>query len=304
MQLALGELAQPGIDVAAKLEHLEVVAKRQQLRAAAQARGADASALGQIGDRGELADEGIGRVLANRAPRPGRGRRSARRAGPWPSAPRARPRLSSSIRSTPRTQRALSPGSPSPLGATTSSESPIASATVPAWIRASALPRVATLIGRVSRAAAAAPVLVELGHLGVGRVDVDRLGAGVEPEQLAQRVDVDVRVLLARRPLDPQRRLVQQPAGDRARPSCAAAPRSASVRPSQRSAFSASVRSTISSARRRRPAIVGVTSCEASQVSKRSLLGREDRLGLARLDLAARGVALDQRTAGRPCRGR
>src|SRR6185437_6469918 len=63
--LAFGELAQAGVDVAAKFDELDVGAEGEDLRAAAGAGGADAGGDGQRVERPELlADEGVARVGA------------------------------------------------------------------------------------------------------------------------------------------------------------------------------------------------------------------------------------------------
>ncbi len=66
VELALGELAQAGVDVAVQLLDPQVGARRQQLGAAAQAGGADPRALGRVVERAAGADPDVGRVLARR----------------------------------------------------------------------------------------------------------------------------------------------------------------------------------------------------------------------------------------------
>ncbi len=66
VELALGELAQAGVDVAVQLLHPQVGAGGEQLGAAAQAGGADPGALGHVVERGAGADPGVARVLARR----------------------------------------------------------------------------------------------------------------------------------------------------------------------------------------------------------------------------------------------
>ena len=59
-------MREPGVDVAAELDDLEVGAEREELGAAADARGPDAGALGDLGDRVAGADPDVGGVLARR----------------------------------------------------------------------------------------------------------------------------------------------------------------------------------------------------------------------------------------------
>ena len=92
VELALRELAQPGVDVAVQLADLEVGARGQQLRAAPQARGADAGALGHIVERGAERPARRRRGPPAAAPRPASGPRSAPPGRPWPSGRRGRPR--------------------------------------------------------------------------------------------------------------------------------------------------------------------------------------------------------------------
>jgi len=47
-----------------ELHDLQVGPQREQLRAAAQARGSDPGAVANLGERGSLADPDVGRVLA------------------------------------------------------------------------------------------------------------------------------------------------------------------------------------------------------------------------------------------------
>ena len=145
VELALGELAQAGVDVAVQLLHPQVGAGGEQLGAAAQAGGADPGALGDVVERAAGADPDVGRVLARRhrgdlqLRRPSPPGRSLAECTPTSASP------ASSARSTPRTKRDLSPGSPSE-DASTSSAPPSISATCPAWVSASVLPRVAIRI--------------------------------------------------------------------------------------------------------------------------------------------------------------
>jgi hypothetical protein len=64
--LALGELAQPRVDVAVQVEHLEVGPRRQELGAPAEADRPYPRALGHVLQRGSRADPGVGRILARR----------------------------------------------------------------------------------------------------------------------------------------------------------------------------------------------------------------------------------------------
>ena len=148
--LALGELAQPGVDVAAQLHDLQVGAQRAQLRGPAQAAGPDpAPAAGSASSEWRAAD----RV-------PGVGARSGTaheleagielgRARPWPSARRRRCGPSSSARSSSETQRDLSSSSRAAVAQRGDRDdlhlgpaAPRRSATHRAWVSASALPRV------------------------------------------------------------------------------------------------------------------------------------------------------------------
>ena len=56
VELALGELAQPGVDVAAHADHLEVAADGADLCRAPQAAGADGGAGRELGQRARAAD--------------------------------------------------------------------------------------------------------------------------------------------------------------------------------------------------------------------------------------------------------
>ncbi|MEX2107212.1 MAG: hypothetical protein WD810_09975 [Solirubrobacterales bacterium] len=66
VEVSLGELAQAGVDVAVQLLDPQVRARRQQLGAAAQARGADPGPLGHVLERPAGPDPDVGRVLARR----------------------------------------------------------------------------------------------------------------------------------------------------------------------------------------------------------------------------------------------
>src|SRR5215211_7485890 len=139
---------------------------------------------------------------------------------------------SRSRRSTPRTKRDLSPGSPSDALVGTTSAPPSDAATRSAWARASALPRVPRRSGGLmnpSRPPSAAlhaafgglrPLTrmpaspPQLPHVALA---LERLALGVEAEQVAQRGDLGIRVILVRGATHPQRRLVKDAACDRLR---------------------------------------------------------------------------------------
>jgi hypothetical protein len=66
VDLAVVALAEPRVDVAAQLDDVEVGADREQLRAAADARGSDPRPLGNLGDRLARPDPDVGRVRTRR----------------------------------------------------------------------------------------------------------------------------------------------------------------------------------------------------------------------------------------------
>src|SRR5690606_27105027 len=105
-------------------------------------------------------------------------------------------------------------GSPS-LVTGTSSAPPRAVATHCACVSASLLERVAILIGRVPGSLAAPAARLEIAYLSFGLLV--RLGADVEAEELACGMHAGRPVAVGRGALEPQRRLVQDPARDRAR---------------------------------------------------------------------------------------
>jgi len=104
--------------------------------------------------------------------------------------------------------------------------------------------------------------LAKVGDLGAG--GLEWLGVGIEAEELTQDRDLGVGITLGS---CSSREAIAFAAARKRSPS-------ASPRFSQRLAFSASTRSTISSARSRSAATVAVTSCEPSQRSKRAVSER------------------------------
>src|SRR5262249_9093912 len=146
---------------------------------------------------------------------------------------------------TPRTNRALSPSSPSEE-TSTSSAPPSISPTCVDWAMARALPRVAIrsisecgepipvgverllLFGQVLAASAgeAPPKKLSGTPTGIGPAQLSDVRSAaltlglcfsVQPEQLPQRTYVQIGLVAPRAPLHPQSRLVQQPRSDRLR---------------------------------------------------------------------------------------
>ena len=239
-------------------------AEREQLRTPAQARGADPGALGELGERAGGADEGVGRDPRGRGRRPARARRQSRPAGPSPSARRGRPRRREAParprgRTAPcRRRLALE------FATATSSAPPSAAATASPGPAPARWTRVAILTGRLR----AAPAIAQVGTSASGASSGS--DCRVEPEELAQRARSSSR-RRRRRPRASAAGWARAGAGSRSPvPSPRSRSRSASVSPSQRRSFSARTRSTISSARARSAATVGVTSWAASHRSNRS----------------------------------
>ena len=134
---------------------LEVGPRGEQLGATPQRAGADARALAHRVER-VLADQHVERVGAARRGDDGRCPPPARRARPWPSAPRGRCRRPAARASSAPVQRDLSPRARSTSPAvviSTSSVSPrrARSATARAWASASRLPRVPMRSGASTR---------------------------------------------------------------------------------------------------------------------------------------------------------
>ena len=210
--LAVGELAQPRVDVAAHLHDLEVLADRAELRRAAQAAGADARA-------GTPAPTTTARRRSRRAdPRAPVSRRArvrppARRARPWPSARRRRSRRRAAPARAPRPiatcPRPRRPGRRRSSRARARTARPVARATHSACASASALPRVPSRINGVAGEAFGASV--ELGYRLLHR----RGALDLQTEQVADQRHPGVHAVVAEL-LQPRRRLVQQPVDDRA----------------------------------------------------------------------------------------
>ena len=195
-------------------------------------------------------------------------------------------------RSTPRTKRALSPTASSAVRTVTTSAPPSAAATASAWISARVLPRDPSRSPLTDRCRAGARA-ARSGRRRRRRPRAARCRDRGRTARAARRPG-------CRRRRSPASRFRRRVGSCSRREAIARAAvcrrsRSASVRPSHRSSFSARTRSTTSSARSRSAAIVGVTSCAASQRVETAQLRPQDALGLARFRLAAGDVALDQR---------
>ena len=291
VEVAVGEPAQPRVDVAAQLDDLEVVAQRQQLRA----RGAASScrrARRRPARRARGAAQRVARVGPRRRPRRCRcPSAQLRRGRPWPSARRGRLAARAAPRSISRTQRSLSPRarSRSPdVVIVTISAPPQRVGDLAAPARARARCRAC----RASRAAARSGRTSACARVGLGG-RARRASALLEPEQLAQRA--------AGAPWPPLAVDALQ-AHASARAAGAASPRARSPRSrarsrgdalSQRPAFSASTWSTIPAPCSRSAAIVGTTSSCAIQRAKRWISSSTTASALRALARADLEVARD-----------
>ena len=112
VEVALLELAQPRVDVAAQLDDLEVGpaasswARRRRLAVPTRAPCGTSSSEVDVARRRRRAGPRAPARRRSRAPR------AARPAGPWPSGRRGRPRRRAAPARSPRTKRALSPPAP------------------------------------------------------------------------------------------------------------------------------------------------------------------------------------------------
>ena len=209
--LALGELAQPRVDVAAQLDDLEVRARRAQLGRRAAATRCRRARPRPASSSDGAPHEHVARVRALGDARRSRARPPARPARPWPSAPRRRPRRRSSARSSSATQRDLSPpGAPRSPAVDDLDQLRRRRARRPpsrACASASALPRVPMPQRHRARAGAArAPRRRLVGLRRLGRRRRRSSSPNSSRSQLHARVGAPVA-----RSLQPQRRLVQQP---------------------------------------------------------------------------------------------